>query len=640
MAKLRVYELAKELGLESKELIRKLEKLGVEVRSHMSSLDEDTAKLVRDSLKADKEEKGEQEKIRVAEGLTVGQLSEKIGVKPNELIKKLMQQNIFASLNEKLKRSALEIASKKFGFEIVTPTRQERKPPPPKKEEREEEVGDFPTRPPIVTVMGHVNHGKTSLLDAIRDTAVAKAEKGGITQHIGACRVRVKNGEVIFLDTPGHEAFTSMRARGAQVTDIVVLVVAADDGVMPQTLEAIDHARAADVPIVVAVNKIDKAGADSNRIKRQLQEHDVVAEELGGKTVCVNVSATKKEGLDELLEMLLLEAEMLELKANPEGHATGTIIEAKLDKQKGPVATVLVRKGKLGIGDFFVAGTFEGKVRAMIDDRGRKVNQATPSIPVEVLGFTGVPNAGDDFQAFRTEKKVREVAMGRALQKREEDLCRAHHITLNELFEQIQTGKLKELKIIVKADVQGSGEALVQSLEKLGGDEVKVSVIHSGVGEINESDVMLASASDAIVVGFHVGQGEKAKRLSKEEDVDVRTYHVIYDVITDISKALEGLLEPEIVETGVGKAEVRRVFETSKGIIAGSYVIEGRILRDYQAKLLRENEEIHRGKISSVRRFKENVNEVEAGFECGISLAGFDDIQEGDIIEVFKMEEK
>jgi translation initiation factor IF-2 len=640
MAKLRVYELAKELGLESKELIRELEKLGVEVRSHMSSLDEDTAKLVRDSLKADKEEKGEQEKIRVTEGLTVGQLSEKIGVKPNELIKKLMQQNIFASLNEKLKRSALEIASKKFGFEIVTPTRQERKPPPPKKEEREEEVGDFPTRPPIVTVMGHVNHGKTSLLDAIRDTAVAKAEKGGITQHIGACRVRVKNGEVIFLDTPGHEAFTSMRARGAQVTDIVVLVVAADDGVMPQTLEAIDHARAADVPIVVAVNKIDKAGADSNRIKRQLQEHDVVAEELGGKTVCVNVSATKKEGLDELLEMLLLEAEMLELKANPEGHATGTIIEAKLDKQKGPVATVLVRKGKLGIGDFFVAGTFEGKVRAMIDDRGRKVNQATPSIPVEVLGFTGVPNAGDDFQAFRTEKKAREVAMERALRKREEDLCRAHHITLNELFEQIQTGKLKELKIIVKADVQGSVEALVQSLEKLGGDEVKVSVIHAGVGEINESDVMLASASDAIVVGFHVGQGEKAKRLSKEEDVDIRTYHVIYDVITDISKALEGLLEPEIVETGVGKAEVRQVFETSKGIIAGSYVIEGKILRDYQAKLLRENKEIHRGKISSVRRFKENVNEVEAGFECGISLAGFDDIQEGDIIEVFKMEEK
>ncbi len=551
-----------------------------------------------------------------------------------------MQQNIFASLNEKLKRGALEIASKKFGFEIVTPTRQERKPPPKKEEEREEEVGDFPARPPIVTVMGHVNHGKTSLLDAIRDTAVAKGEKGGITQHIGACRVQVKNGEVVFLDTPGHEAFTSMRARGAQVTDIVVLVVAADDGVMPQTLEAIDHARAAGVPIVVAVNKIDKTGAAPNHIKRQLQEHDVVAEELGGKTVCVNVSATKKEGLDELLEMLLLEAEMLELKANPEGHATGTIIEAKLDRQKGPVATVLVRKGKLGVGDFFVAGTFGGKVRAMIDDRGKKVNQATPSIPVEVLGFTGVPNAGDDFQAFRTEKKAREVAMERALQKREEDLCRAHHITLNELFEQIQTGKLKELKIIVKADVQGSVEALVQSLERLGGDEVKVRVIHAGVGETNESDVMLASASNAIVVGFHVGQGEKAKRLSKEEDVDVRTYHVIYDVITDISKALEGLLEPEIVETGVGKAEVRQVFETSKGIIAGSYVIEGRILRDYQAKLLRENEESHRGKISAVRRFKENVNEVEAGFECGISLAGCDDIQEGDIIEVFKMEEQ
>ena len=638
-AKLRVYELAKELGLESKKLILEMEKLGVEVRSHMSSIDEDTAKLARDSLKADKEEKKEQDKIRVTEGLTVGQLSEKIGVKPNELIKKLMQQNIFASLNEKLKRSALEAASKKFGFEIAAPARQERKPPPKKAEEKED-VGKFPTRPPIVTVMGHVNHGKTSLLDAIRNTSVTKGEKGGITQHIGACSVRVKNGEVVFLDTPGHEAFTSMRARGAQVTDIVVLVVAADDGVMPQTLEAIDHARAAGVPIVVAVNKIDKAGADPNHIKRQLQEHDVVAEEFGGETVCLNVSATKKQGLDELLEMLLLEAEMLELKANPEGHAAGTIIEAKLDRQKGPVATVLVRKGKLKIGDFFVAGTFEGKVRAMIDDRGKRIEQATPSTPVEVLGFTGVPNAGDDFQAFKTEKKAREIAMERALQKREEDLRRAHHITLDELFEQIDTGELKELKIIVKGDVQGSVEALVQSLEGLSGDEVKVSVIHAGVGEINESDVMLASASDAIVIGFHAGQSEKAKRLGKEEHVDIRTYHVIYDIITDISKALEGLLEPEIVEVGVGKAEVRQVFDTSKGIIAGSYVIEGKILRNYQAKLLRENKEIHRSKISSIRRFKENVNEVETGFECGISLAGFDDLQEGDIIEVFKMEEK
>ncbi len=637
-AKLRVYELAKELGLGSKELILELEKLGVEVRSHMSSIDEDTAKLARDSLKADKEEKKEQEKIRVTEGLTIGQLSEKIGVKPNELIKKLMQQNIFASLNEKLQRSALEAASKKFGFEIVAPTRQERKPPP-KKAEKKEEVGKFPARPPIVTVMGHVNHGKTSLLDAIRNTAVTKGEKGGITQHIGACSVRVKNGEVVFLDTPGHEAFTSMRARGAQVTDIVVLVVAADDGVMPQTLEAIDHAKAAGVPIVVVVNKIDKAGADPNHIKRQLQEHDVVVEEFGGGTICLNVSATKKQGLDELLEMLLLEAEMLELKANPEGRAAGTIIEAKLDRQKGPVATVLVHKGKLKIGDFFVAGTFEGKVRAMIDDHGKRVEQATPSTPVEVLGFTGVPNAGDDFQAFKAEKKAREIAMERALQKREEDLRRAHHITLNELFEQIDTGELKELKIIVKGDVQGSVEALVQSLEGLG-DEVKVSVIHAGVGEINESDVMLASASDAIVIGFHVGQGEKAKRLGKEENVDIRTYHVIYDIITDISKALEGLLEPEIVETGVGKAEVRQVFDTSKGIIAGSYVIEGKIFRNYQAKLIRENKEIHRGKISSIRRFKENVNEVETGFECGISLAGFDDLQEGDIIEVFKMEEK
>lgn len=647
MAKVRVYELAKNMGLESKELLKQLHELGVEVRSHMSALDEETAKLVLETVKEEKkEEKEERKKLEVREGITVGELAGEIGVKPNELIKKLMQCNIFASLNEKLKRSTIEIVSKKFGFEIDVPTTViparvvKGKVKKEKREEEEEETAKLVPRFPIVTIMGHVNHGKTSLLDAIRDTNVAKSEKGGITQHIGACKIKLKGGEVVFLDTPGHEAFTSMRARGAQVTDIVVLVVAADDGVMPQTVEAIDHARAAGVPIVVVINKIDKPGVDPDRIKTELREYELIVEEFGGKTICVNVSATKKQGLDGLLEMLLMEAEMLELKANPDGLARGTIVEARLDRQRGAVATVLIQKGNLRVGDFFVAGTFEGKVRAMLDDHGKRITQALPSTPVEVLGFTGVPNAGDNFHACKTEKEAKDIALEARIEKREGTLHHAHHITLDELYEEIQTGKLKELKIIVKGDVQGSVEALVESLAGLGGDQVKVNVIHGGAGEINESDVMLASASNAIIIGFHVGQGEKAKWVAKEENVDIRTYHVIYDVISDIKKALEGLLEPEIVEVSVGKLEIRQVFETSKGTVAGSYVLEGKVSRDSPAKVLRESEEIYRGKIQSLRRFKESVKEIEAGYECGIVITGFSDYKTGDIIEAFRTEKK
>ncbi len=632
MTKVRVYELAKNLGLETKELMKELQALSIEVKSHMSSLDEETANLVLESLKEKKEEK---KKLSVSDGISVAELAKKIDVKPNELIKTLMKQNIFASLNQRLHKNAIEIALKEFGFELAPRVKKEEEITV--EEVEEEDITKLRPRPPIVTVMGHVNHGKTSLLDAIRDTDVVSTERGGITQHIGACKIKLEKGEVIFLDTPGHEAFTSMRARGAQVTDIVVLVVAADDGVMPQTVEAIDHARAAGVPIVAVVNKVDKPGADPNRIKRQLQEHDLVAEEFGGKTICVNVSATKKQGLSELLEMLLLEAEMLELKANPDGPAQGTVIEAKLDKQKGAVATVIIRKGTLRVGDFFLGGIFEGKVRAMIDEHGRRVKQAPPSTPVEVLGFSGVPNAGDSFQAFRTEKEAKEIALKRRLQKREEDLRASPHITLDELYEQIQAG-LKELRIIVKGDVQGSVEALIQSLMELSGDRVKVRVIHTGVGEVNESDVILASASNAIIVGFHVGQGEKARGLGKEQNVDIRLYHVIYDAISDIKKATEGLLEPEITEVTVGKAEVRQVIEVSKGKVAGSYVVEGKVVRDSPAKVFRENEEIYRSKVQSLRRFKESVSEVEAGFECGIIMAGFDDYREGDVIEIFRLE--
>lgn len=644
MEKVRVYELAKKLEIGSKVLIEKLQKLGVEVKSHMSSLDGETVELVLDSLKVEGKEKAaekKEEQISVNENLTVGQLAGKIGIKPNEIIKKLMQRNIFASLNEKLNKSAMGVASKEFGFEVGSHVPAKEKIPKKKEEEgEEEEAGNLLPRSAIVTIMGHVNHGKTSLLDSIRNTNVVRGEKGGITQHIGADKVKVKNGEVVFLDTPGHEAFTSMRARGANVTDIVILVVAADDGVMPQTIEAIDHAHAADVPIVVAINKIDKPGTDPEQIKRELQEHGVIVEEFGGKTICVNISATQKKGLDELMEILLLEAEMLELKANPDGFAKGTIIEAKLDVRRGPVATVLVQKGELKIGDYFVAGVFEGKVRAMNDYRGKKLNKAGPSTPVEVMGFAGIPNAGDSFQSFGTDKESREVALQRQLLKREEDMKSIHHVTLDELYGQIQSGKLKELNLIVKGDVHGSVEALVQSLEGLSGNGVNLKVLHTGTGEINESDVMLASVSNAIIIGFHVGQGEKVKRLGKEENVDIRTYHVIYDVISDIKKALEGLLEPEIIEVRAGRAEIRQVFDTSKGKIAGSYVIEGKIVRDSPAKIIRENDEIYRSKISSIRRFKENVNEVETGFECGISVTGFEDFQEGDIVETFKMEEK
>ena len=632
MTKVRVYELAKNLGLETKELMKELQALAIEVKSHMSSLDEETANLVLETLKKKKEEK---KKLSVSDGITVAELAKKIDVKPNELIKTLMKQNIFASLNQRLHKNAIEIALKEFGFELAPRVKKEEEITV--EEVEEEDITKLRPRPPIVTVMGHVNHGKTSLLDAIRDTDVVSTERGGITQHIGACKIKLEKGEVIFLDTPGHEAFTSMRARGAQVTDIVVLVVAADDGIMPQTVEAIDHARAAGVPIVAVVNKIDKPGADPNRIKRQLQEHDLVAEEFGGKTICVNVSATKKQGLSELLEMLLLEAEMLELKANPDGPAQGTVIEASLDKQRGPVATIIIQKGTLRVGDFFLGGIFEGKVRAMIDEHGRRAKQAPPSTPVEVVGFSGVPNAGDTFRAFTTEKEAKEIALRKRLQKREEDLRASPHITLDELYEQIQAG-LKELKIIVKGDVQGSVEALIQSLMALSGDRVKVRVIHAGVGEINESDVILASASNAIIVGFHVGQGEKTRGLGKEQNVDIRLYHVIYDAISDIKKATEGLLEPEITEVTVGKAEVRQVIEVSKGKVAGSYVVEGKIFRDLPAKVLRENEEIYRSKVQSLRRFKESVSEVGTGFECGIIMAGFDDYREGDVIEIFRLE--
>jgi translation initiation factor IF-2 len=498
-------------------------------------------------------------------------------------------------------------------------------------------------RAPVVTVMGHVDHGKTSLLDAIRETKVAEREAGGITQHIGAYHVDVGDGRsVVFLDTPGHEAFTLMRARGAKVTDVVVLVVAADDGVMPQTREAIDHAKAANVPIVVAINKIDKPGANPDNVKRELAELNLVPEDWGGTTVMVPVSAKKKQNLDQLLEMILLSTDILELKANPKHSASGAVLEAKLDRGRGPVATVLVQDGTLNVGDNFIAGPVVGRVRALIDDRGRPVRSAGPSTPVEVLGLTSLPQPGDPFQTVADAAKARQIANFRQTQAKERALgARGGRLTLESLKEQIAEGGIKELPIIVKADVQGSSEVLADSLTKLSDEKVKIRIIRAGVGAINESDVLLASASNAIIIGFNVRPDRNAADMAEREEVDIRLHSVIYTVTEEIQKGMEGLLEPTYKEVRIGTAEVREVFKVPKiGSIAGCMVTEGRITRagETTARLLRDNVVVHEGKIGSLRRFKDDVSEVKSGFECGIGLERYNDIKVGDLIEVFTME--
>ena len=495
-------------------------------------------------------------------------------------------------------------------------------------------------RPPVVTIMGHVDHGKTTLLDTIRHTNVTAAEAGGITQHIGAYQVEASGKKITFLDTPGHAAFTTMRARGAQVTDITVLVVAADDGVMPQTIEAINHAKAADVPIIVAVNKIDKPEANPDRVKQQLTEHGLVPEEWGGETIYVPVSALKGEGIDELLEMILLVAEVQELKANPDKRARGVVIEAELDKNRGPVATVLVQNGTLRVGDALVAGNYFGKVRAMINDRGRRVKEATPSTPVEILGLSDVPNAGDPFMVFEDEKQAREIADIRAERQRQKELKVQTRITLDDLYKQIQEGDVKELNIIIKADVQGSAEALRGGLEKIDVEGVKVKIIHSGVGAITESDIILASASNAIVIGFNVRPEPNARAMAEQEKVDLRLHRVIYDVIEEIESAMKGMLDPEYEEKVVGTAEVRQTFKVSKvGTIAGCYVTNGKVVRDGKARLIRDGVVIHEGEVDTLRRFKDDVREVAQGYECGMTLKNFNDIKEGDIIEIYVVEE-
>jgi len=579
-----------------------------------------------------------QTKIALPPRITVGELAEKLGIGSAEVIKSLMTMGVLATINQEIDFDAASLVADEHGFDVE---------PLEQKEAREfgiEDVPDAPEalqpRPPVVTVLGHVDHGKTSLLDAIRQTNVTAQEAGGITQHIGAYQVELGGRKITFIDTPGHEAFTAMRARGAQVTDIAVLVVAADDGVMPQTVEAINHARAAKVPIVVAINKIDKANAQPDRVKQELAQQGLVPEEWGGDTVTVEISALRKQGIEELLEMILLVADMRELKANPNRPAKGTVIEARLDRGRGPVATVLVEKGTLRVGDPIVAGEVFGKVRAMTDDQGKPVEAAGPSMPVEVLGFSEVPQAGDVLHVVSEDKLAKQLAARRLERKRAEEIQGARPVSLEALFGKIKEGEVKELNLIIKADVQGSVEALRQSLEHLSTDEVKVNVIHAGVGAITESDVMLASASGAIIIGFQVRPDANAKKMAERDGVDIRLYRIIYDATADVKAAMEGLLEPERREVTVGRAEVMATFHVPKvGVVAGCKVSEGKITRDALARVLRDNVVIHEGRIESLKRFKDDVPEVATGYECGIGLANFHDIREGDVIEAFTVEE-
>lgn len=569
--------------------------------------------------------------------ITVKDLAIKLQEKPSALIKILMGMKVMAGINQLLDDKIVIDVCAKLGINIKKALTEEEFALYIHTKPDDEQV--LMPRPAIVTLMGHVDHGKTSLLDAIRKSKVTESEHGGITQHIGAYRVVLPHGEITFLDTPGHEAFTAMRARGASITDIVILVVAADDGIMPQTVEAIDHARAAGVSIMVAVNKIDKPQADIDRVKKQLAELNLTAEDWGGKTITVAVSAKTGSGIDDLLEMVLLEAQMLELKANPKKLAKGVVIEAKISKGRGPVATLLVQNGTLHLNENIIAGSYYGKIRAMFNDRGIAITNAPPAFPVEILGLSGVPQAGDHFFVIEDEKQAKELALMRQEKERLRDIKTIKKISLEDLYSQIKEGKLKDLKIIIKADVQGSLEAIKQTLEKLNVSEIKLNIIHEGVGGINSSDVILAAASDALILGFNITPDEPAKELIGKEGIDVRTYNVIYELANDIKAAIEGMLEPKLKKIFVGKVEVRQVFKLSRsGIVAGCFVTKGKVTRLSLINLLRNGEVIFEGKISSLKRFKDDVREVAEGFECGITIVGFEDVKEGDIIEAYDIE--
>jgi translation initiation factor IF-2 len=591
-----------------------------------------------EELRQQAEAQEELGKLRVTEFVSVSDLANLMRVNVAEVIKKCMELGIMVSINQRLEKDTIMLVADEFGFEVsfYSEVAEEELP-----EEMEDNEEDLVRRPPVVTIMGHVDHGKTSLLDYIRRANVVAGESGGITQHIGAYEVTTPSGvSITFLDTPGHEAFTAMRARGAQITDIVVLVVAADDSVMPQTLEAISHAQAAGVPIIIAVNKIDKPDANVDRIRQQLSEKNILVEEWGGKYQAVELSAKTGKNVDLLLEKIGLEAEVLDLKANPDRVAIGTIVEAQLDKGKGITSTVLVQRGTLRVGDPFVGGIYSGKVRAMFNERGHRVEAAGPSTPVQLTGLDGIPQAGDKFVVVDSDREAREIGLKRQQLKREQDFRQVRLTTLDDISQQIKEGQVKELAVVVKGDVDGSVEALSDSLMKIEHEEVKLRVIHSGVGMISEGDVILAGASGAVIIGFRVRPNLNARRLAEKENVDIRTYNIIYNAIEDIRKALEGLLAPEKREEITATAEVREVFKVPRaGNIAGCYVQDGKLLRNSRIRLIRDGIQLHEGTISSLKRFKEDVREVDSGFECGVGVENYNDIKVGDVIEGFKIVE-
>ena len=690
MKKVRVYEYAKEIGKQSKDIISVLKDAEIEVSNHMSMLTEeglakldsvfkkvkkeqpkgnnknnktennqpknDNKKAKKKKSKKEKNKKSHKQQpaiieapteetisedtILVKDGMTVGELSEVLSVSSTELIKKLfMELKIMANITQSLTLEQIELIAMDYGKEIQEEV-EINKEDLDLYFEVEDQDKDLKERAPIVTIMGHVDHGKTTLLDTIRNTRVTAGEAGGITQHIGAYQVRAKDKKITFLDTPGHAAFTTMRARGAKITDVTILVVAADDGVMPQTIEAINHAKAAEVPIIVAVNKMDKPQANPDRVMNELVEYGLISEEWGGDTIFVPISALKGEGIDELLENILLVTEMQELKANPNRLALGTVIEAKLDKGRGAVATLLVQNGTLNVGDPLVVGNTFGRVRAMINDRNKNINVAKPSTPVEITGLQDVPNAGDRFVVFGDEKTARQIGEKRQQQYIETTRQASSAVSLDTLFEQMKQGEMKDLNIIIKADVQGSVEALAMSLAKIDVEGVNVRIIHTGVGAINESDITLAVASNAVVIGFNVRPDGNAKQMAQTEQVDIRLHSIIYKVIEEIEAAMTGLLDPEFVEKVIGLAEVRQVYKVSKiGTIAGAYVTEGKVSRDGKVRVIRDSVVIYEGEIDTLRRFKDDVKEVQSGYECGMTVENFNDIKEGDVFEVYIMEE-
>ena len=640
MSEIKVFELAKDLGITNSDLVAVLKDLGVSVTGGSSVLDASTADTVREMISQDKNIVNQARIVEVPQALTVRDLAERLGVQSADVQKRLVEMGILASVNQQIGADVAAKVAERWGYQVkvvATQAAREQKTNKLTAQPKSKSAAKLQPRPPVITVMGHVDHGKTTLLDAIRRTNVTEQEFGGITQHIGAYQVVWNDKRITFLDTPGHEAFTAMRARGASVTDIAVLVVAADDAVMPQTIEAIHHARAADVPIIVAVNKIDKPEANIERTLQQLMEHDLMPEEWGGDTIVVKMSAKQRKGIDELLEMILLVAEMGDFKAEvSSSKVAGTVIEAQVDRGRGPVATVLIQRGTLKIGTAIVAGETHGKIKAMFNDKGERITKAGPSTPVEILGLSAAPAAGDKIESVKNDKEARNIADARAQEKRQQRIAAKTKITLEDLYEQIKEGDIKKLNIVLKADVQGSEEAVRQSLLKIEHEEVRVDIIHSSVGNINESDILLATASDAIVLGFNVKVDPQAAKMAESEHVEIRTYNVIYELTKDVRAAMSGLLAPVYEDIHLGEAEVRATFKVPNiGIIAGCYVTEGRMVRNENVRIRRDNKVIFDGKLDTLKHIKDEVKEMAQGYECGIQVEGFQDFQIGDVIEAY-----